>query len=81
MSMGGGNLEEGGNSPKVEHFIKRQSVMSHNMTGTSMKNPLGSPGGPQPKLVPNFERQSERHTIFSQPSRAKTILGHFEGRP
>jgi hypothetical protein len=46
--MGGGVIaEEGGASPKVDHSIKRQSIMSLNMTGSSMKNPLGfgSPGG------------------------------------
>lgn len=31
--------------------------------------------------MPDFEKAGERHTIFSQSSRAKTILNHREGRP
>lgn len=68
-----------------DEFMKRQSVLSHQMSLTANDNTLlfNSPGTinhVQPKLVPNFDRQGERLTIFSQPSRAKTIIGHYEGR-
>ena len=33
------------------------------------------------KLIPDFERAQKRDTIFSACSRAKTIIGHYEGRP
>lgn len=65
LSMNG--MDEGGASPSmVDHFIKRSAIMSQNTTGTSLKNMTGaSPVEIYPKLIPNFDRQGERHTIFS----------------
>ncbi len=52
---------------------------------------LTSPGGvsnseslvksPNTKQVPDFDKAQKRDTIFSSCSRAKTIIGHYEGRP
>lgn len=33
------------------------------------------------KMIPNFKLASERHTIFSSLNKAKSIIGHYPGRP
>ena len=32
-------------------------------------------------LIPDFNKAGKRDTIFSACSRAKTIIGHYDGRP
>jgi uncharacterized protein VirK/YbjX len=33
------------------------------------------------KSIPNFDKAGDRLTIFSPQARAKTIIGHYPGRP
>ncbi len=36
---------------------------------------------PNFKNIPDFNKAGKRDTIFSACSRAKTIIGHYDGRP
>jgi hypothetical protein len=55
-------------------ILKSQGLMTPAANQSPTKSPVGF------KLVPDFDRAQKRDTIFSACSRAKTIIGHFEGR-
>jgi hypothetical protein len=68
--------------------MKKSSVLTSSMVipaSGEIKPHMLSPSNVSPAaksiLIPDFNRAGKRDTIFSSCSRAKTIIGHYDGRP
>ena len=72
---------------EVNEHMKKSGVTSSVVIGSShdIKQHMLAPSNFSPAakqlLVPDFARAGKRDTIFSTCSRAKTIIGHYDGRP
>jgi len=68
--------------------MKKSSVLTSSMVippSGEIKPHMLTPSSVSPAaksiLIPDFNRAGKRDTIFSSCSRAKTIIGHYDGRP